>query len=100
VSAQLMKPMRPLFRSLAWNGGTAEEYCEAGRGYIAYCGTYEVDERGGTVTHIPKVSLLPNLVSARQVRSVDLQGDRLVLATATTVDSETVISRLEWRRMQ
>ena len=48
-----MKPGRLLFQSHDWNGGTADEYQQAGSGYIAYCGVYEVDEEKETVTHIP-----------------------------------------------
>jgi len=57
VSAQLMKPGRRMFQSHDWHEGTPEEYQESGRGYIAYCGRYEVDEEKRTVTHIPFVAL-------------------------------------------
>ena len=79
VSAQLMKPGRPAFQSRDWHLGTPEEYVESGSGYIAYCGTYEVDETNQTVTHIPSVALLPNLIHGRQLRALTLNGDRLTL---------------------
>ena len=60
VSAQLMKPGRSLFQGPDWQGGTAEEYRQAGSGYIAYCGVYAVDEEAQTVTHTPSVALVPN----------------------------------------
>src|SRR5438445_6346553 len=66
VSAQLMKPGRSAFRSRDWHHGTPEEYVESGSGYIAYCGTYEVDEANETVTHLPSVALLPNLIHGSQ----------------------------------
>ncbi len=56
MSAELMKPERPLFQSNGWGGGTPDEYQQAGIGYIAYCGVYEVDDENETVTHLP---LLP-----------------------------------------
>jgi len=101
VSAQLMKPGRPAFHSSDWHHGTAEEYQGSGSGYIAYGGTYEVDEQKATVTHIPSVSLLPNLINGRQRRSIDLQGDRLVLrATGVpVVGGVNVTSRLEWKKI-
>lgn len=82
VSAQLMlmKPGRSLFQSHDWHEGTPDEYQQAGSGYIAYCGVYEVDEEKETVTHIPSVALLPNLILKGQVRSITLSGDRLVLS--------------------
>jgi hypothetical protein len=79
VSAQLGNPGRPAFHSAVWHHGTPQE-CEAsGSGYIACCGTYQVDEQKATITHIPFVLLLPNLIHGRQCRSIDLQGDQLVL---------------------
>jgi Lipocalin-like domain len=100
-SAQLMKPGRSVFRSDDWwHHGTPEEYQEAGSGYIGYCGTYEVDEEIATVTHIPSVALLPNLILGRQRRSIDLQGDRLTLRAAGVplANGHFVTSRLEWQR--
>jgi hypothetical protein len=39
VSAQLMRPGRPLFQGHDWQG--ADEYQQAGSDYIAYCGRQE-----------------------------------------------------------
>ena len=101
VSAQLMKPGRSAFQSSDWHHGTPEEYQESGSGYIAYCGRYEVDEEKATVTHIPSVALLPNLIHGRQVRSIDLHGDRLTLraAGAPIINGIPITSRLEWKRV-
>jgi Lipocalin-like domain len=100
VSAQLMKTGRPAFLSSDWDHGTPEEYRATGSGYIAYSGTYEIDEGKRTVTHIPFVSLLPNLIGGRQCRSIELEGDRLVLRAAGTsvAGGVYVTSRLEWKR--
>lgn len=101
VSAQLMKPGRSVFRSSDWHHGTPEEYRESGSGYIAYCGTYEVNEENAMVTHLPSVSLLPNLIDIRQCRSIELHGDRLILCAAgvPAADGLYVTSRLEWKRV-
>ena len=101
VSAQLMKPGRSAFQSRDWHKGTPEEYVESGSGYIAYCGTYEVDETNETVTHIPSVALLPNLIHGRQLRALTLNGDRLTLRTSSAdgVDRVLVTSHLEWERI-
>ncbi len=100
VSAQLMKPRRSLLQSRDWQGGTPEEDQEAGSGYIAYCGAYEVDEEKGTVTHIPSVALLPNLIHQRQLRLASFSGERLTLrvVSARSEDEVIVTSRLEWQR--
>ena len=80
---------------------TEKEFEEAGSGYIGYCGAYEVDEEKRTVTHFPSVAFFPNLISKRQLRLVNLHGDRLTLQTAGSfVDNgEAITSRLEWRRV-
>ena len=96
-----MRTGRPAFLSSDWHHGTQQEYQASGSGYIAYCGTYEVDEEKATVTHLPSVSLLPNLIGGRQCRSIDLEGDRLVLraAGAPVAGGVDVASRLEWKRL-
>lgn len=100
VSAQLMKPGRSAFQSGDWHQGTPEEYQESASGYIAYCGSYEVDEEKATVTHIPSVSLLPNLIHGRQSRLIDLHGGRLTLtARAPVSNGRYVTSRLSWKRI-
>ena len=101
ISAQLMKPGRPMFRSHNWHEGTPEEYQESGRGYIAYCGRYEVDEEKRTVAHIPSVALLPNLIGGRHIRGVALCGNKLTLCTSGVVaeDEPAAISILEWRKV-
>ncbi len=99
VSAQLMKPGRTLFQDHEWQGGTADEYQQAGCGYIAYCGVYEVDEENATVTHTPTVALVPNLILKPQLRLIDLSGERLTLrAVSPMTNGAYVTSRLEWRR--
>jgi hypothetical protein len=101
VSAQLMKPGRAAFQSREWFRGTPEEYVESGSGYIAYCGTYNVDEANETVTHIPTVALLPNLIQGTQLRAIQLHADRLTLRTPSVADADgaLVSSHLEWQRV-
>jgi len=100
VSAQLMKPGRSMFQSNDWHAGTPEEHMQAGSGYIAYCGVYEVDEQKETVTHTPSVALLPNLILKGQLRSITLSGDRLTLCAVgiPVTNGGSSTSRMEWRR--
>ena len=93
VSAQLMKPGRPAFRSHDWHQGTPEEYVESGSGYIAYCGRYQVDEANRTVTHIPSIALLPNLIDGGQLRAISLNGNRLTLRTSSPAGADAKASR-------
>lgn len=98
VSAQLMKPGRSRFRSTDWHEGTPQEYKESGSGYIAYCGVFEVDEENETVTHIPSVALLPNLIDGRQLRLVTLSGQSLTLCAGGSPDTNQVTSVMRWKR--
>lgn len=102
VSAQLMRPGRTAFRSGNWHDGTPEQHQEAGDGYIAYCGSFVVDERNETVTHIPSVALLPNLIHEEQRRSVKLTGDKLTLSVASAADAggDITTSHLQWQRVR
>jgi hypothetical protein len=75
------------------------ELAAAAEGYLAYAGTYEVDEAARMVTHYVELSLIPNWVSRPQRRAVDLQADSLILtAEALRLQDETATPRLTWRR--
>lgn len=79
MSLQAMLPGRPRFVGEASTGhehGTPEEVVSAYGGYIAYFGTYEVNERG-SVTHRIEGSLFPNWVGRDQIELFKLSGDRL-----------------------
>jgi hypothetical protein len=57
---------------------TPEEALIAVKDYIAYFGSYSIDEQAGTVTHHRQDSLQPG-DSADLVRRYEFIGDRLVL---------------------
>ena len=57
---------------------TAEEAKIALTGYIAYFGTYSIDEQAGTVTHHRQDSIQPG-DAGDLVRRYEITGDRLVL---------------------
>jgi hypothetical protein len=63
-------------------------------GYIAYFGSYEVDEEAGKVTHHLVAALRPDWVGKDLVRYYEFSGDRLIL-TARAADST---SRITWER--
>ncbi|MFB3095068.1 MAG: lipocalin-like domain-containing protein [Candidatus Acidiferrales bacterium] len=84
MSLQVMRSDRPKFlasggKEGGYEAGTAEEVMSAYRGYIAYFGTYEVDEKGSFVTYHIEGSLFPNWVGRDQIEFVELSGDRLTL---------------------
>lgn len=55
-----------------------QEAFTAVKDYIAYFGTYTVDEAAGTVTHYRQASLQPG-DNGDLVRRYELNGDRLIL---------------------
>jgi hypothetical protein len=91
MSGQLMRPGRPEFASKTVSGGTDAELRTAATGYVAYAGTFEIDEARGMVLHTVVMSLFPNLIGTVQERFAVLDGDRLELRTPDG-------ARLVWER--
>ena len=81
MSGQLMRRGRAVFGSSTITGGSDTEASAAARGYVAYAGTYSLDEDGSAVTHHVTMSLFPNLVGSDQRREVVLDDDTLELRT-------------------
>jgi hypothetical protein len=97
VSAQLMKRDRKALGTDPWDAGGVD----LTKGYIAYCGSYVIHEERGEVIHIPKVSLLPNLINQPQHRSFKFTKDTLTLVTRQKHEPGVVVeSRLVWCRME
>ena len=102
MSAQLMMPGRTPFASGDWFDGTDEAFREEASGYIAYSGSFQVDEMKGTLTHSMFVSLFPNWIGQTQPRLVEICGDTLNLSTASPIRSggRDVMARLCWKRAE
>jgi len=71
---------------------TPEEARPAFLGYIAYFGTYTVDEAAHAVTHHVEGSLNPSYFGTDQLRPAKLEGNRLTLS-----DDKTF--RVVWERV-
>jgi hypothetical protein len=99
MTAQIMSPDRPRFASGDRRSGTLDELHAAVEGYIAYFGTYEVDEAGGFVDHREHGDVFPNAVGTRQRRYFTIDGDRLVLEVPPVVlGGERMTARVVWER--
>ena len=81
VFVLVMRADRPKFASDDLWRGTPEEIRAAFEGFNAYCGTYEVNEKKGMVTHHVEGSSSPNWVGVDQERSFKCSGDQLTLST-------------------
>ncbi len=79
--------------------GTPEERQRGGEHFVAYAGRYEL--RGDTVFHYPDASYFPNWVGQELSRTVDLDGDRMILATkAEKAGGSPSAAHLVWQRRQ
>lgn len=98
MSAQLMNPERSGTTYTA-DGGGIREASEADMrkvvsGFVAYCGTYDVDERKHQVTHHVKIAMHPSWVGGDQFRAYEFAGNRLALSVVLPGRR----SRLVWEK--
>jgi hypothetical protein len=98
MTAQLMATDRPRWPR-AGDEDRLPHIAAIAESYLAYAGTFEVDEIGGTVVHHVTLSLLPNWVGRPQHRLVDLDGDRLVLSVGGATAGAPPTHRLSWARL-
>ena len=72
---------------------TPDEALAVYLGYVAYFGTFSVDEKASVVTHHVEGSLRPSYLGTDQRRPAKLEGDRLVLSDEKTF-------RVVWERVK
>jgi hypothetical protein len=70
-------PARPPFAAGDDDKGTDAEVRADYDGYVAYFGTYRVDEANSVVTHVVEGSLKPSYTGTDQPRPFKLDGDVL-----------------------
>jgi len=94
MAVQIMPDrLRPKF---AGSAPTPDEAKSAIAGYIAYFGSFTINEKSKTVTHHRDGSLTPGMVGVDLVRRYEFEsGDRLVL---TPVEAPT--GHLTWERIR
>ena len=100
-SGQIAGSGRPAFETGNLLKGTPEEIKTAFEGYIAYYGTYEVDESKGQVTHHVQSALFPNWIGDIQTRNFEFEGKNLRLNTQPIKGSRADLTNtLLWERAQ
>ena len=83
---------------LSGSSGTLEEQAEAFRTFLAYAGRYTLTDN--KVTHTIEISSIQNYVGRDLVRSVQFQGDRIILITPPTlVNGKVQTVELIWQRL-
>jgi Lipocalin-like domain len=100
MSASVMRSGRPKFSSSDLVAGTPEEHATAAAGYLAYAGTFDVDDSSGVVIHHIQTALVPNWVGNDFKRKVILDGDKLELRALapSLVGGEIRLVRVLWDR--
>ena len=87
-------------KPLSGGGGARaqEEQAEAFRTFLAYAGRYTLS--GDKVTHHIEISSIQNYVGKDLVRSVNFQGDQIILVTPPTpVHGKIQTVELIWQRL-
>ena len=98
-SGQIQGQGRPLFESGNLLRGAPEEIKAAFEGYVAYYGTYEVDEEAASVTHHIRGCWFPNWVGDTQTRYYSFEAGKLILITPPFVGRKNSITQtLVWER--
>ena len=77
VCVVLANPDRPAWKSP--RVPTDAEVRSAFDGLVAYCGTYETDERARAVIHHVEADREPHMMGSDRTRLAEVNGDRLVL---------------------
>ena len=75
------------------------------RGYLAYFGTYEINEKDGVVVHHMEGNTNPGLTGTDYIRYYDFDGDILTLTATNLVDGKLAAksansTRITWRRVK
>jgi hypothetical protein len=96
MAGQVMRPGRLEVAPGQWG---AQEVRSAYAGYIAYFGTYEVNEAQDTVVHHVHGALNPGWVGGHQVRRMRFDGDLLVLSTDVPKAGAMVRHTLTWKKL-
>jgi len=68
-----------------------EEIREALGGFIAYFGTFDVDEAAKTVIHHVQACLVPSWVGTDLKRTYQFAGNRLTLTARLTTNSTVLV---------
>jgi hypothetical protein len=102
MSAQLMDPGRKVVGGAASRGSSAalrdasvEDMRAVLTGFVAYFGTFDIDEPRREVVHHVRACLIPSWVGQDLRRSYEFRADgRLVLTAA----GDQAVTRLVWER--
>lgn len=78
---------------------SAQHVRAAYTGYIAYFGTYTVNDATDTVVHRVQGALNPSWVGGEQVRRMRFDGDLLILQADVVKTGQVITHVLTWRKL-
>ena len=98
MSAAISKSGRAPLASTSARHASVAQKAAAFDSYFHYQGSFHVE--AGTVVHEVRESLNPDLPGTRQVRTIEFDGDSLVLSAQDLLPGSSVqrFHRLQWRR--
>jgi hypothetical protein len=97
MSVQIMRADRPPAPDITPTIDAA--FAAAVPGFLAYFGTYEINEQQGVVTHTVIASSFPPFVGTQHHRRFGVDRDQLTLRDdLTTSDGVAVAAATMWRR--
>jgi hypothetical protein len=96
MSGQVMRPDRA---AIGRSDRGIHNLRAAYTGYIAYFGTYEVNDQKNVVVHHVHAALNPGWVGGRQVRRLRFEGDLLILEADVARPDGLVVHVLTWRKL-
>ncbi len=100
MTGQVMRHNRSELPTGYRASGPSEAVLAAFDGYIAYCGTFEVDETAGVVIHKVEASLYPNWVGTEQRRNFRFDKNILTLSTPMKKRGIPIRNQLIWKSIQ
>jgi len=101
MAAQIVDVNRPKFATEDYRKLTPEETGAAFKGYVAYFGTYEIDEGKEAVIHHVANSLLPNWAGTDLIRLYEFNGNRMTLRSEPMVrGSHIIVLTLVWEKIK
>jgi hypothetical protein len=99
MAAQIMRSDRPSVVPDNLEQADAADIKLACEGYLAYFGTYEVDEHGNAYHHVTG-NLFPNDVSRTFERKIEfLEGDRIVITATGRFAGDDLSASLVWEKL-
>ena len=101
MNGQVMQRERPRLPKGRHTENALDEYHAILRGYIAYFGTFDIDENARTITHHVHGSLIPDWVGTDQIRLYEFRNHnrQLILRTPPSlVRGDTLAGELIWQK--